>query len=144
MRVPCHPFHRGDLYLQETIPWGFHPCQETVWKRCAKTGPSSFASSFRTLGWRSSGPKALEGFSLLRSLVTPSFETAMSYMKGGNLLKNETLLWSFLLNISVNLLLNSSACSIKVSETVMPVPPLFKGRTTLIIFFSDYWCTLVH
>ena len=29
MREPCHPFYRGDIYLQETILWGFHPCQET-------------------------------------------------------------------------------------------------------------------
>ena len=32
------------------------------WKRWASTGPNSVASSFRTLGWSSSGPKALEGF----------------------------------------------------------------------------------
>ena len=29
MREPCHPFYRGDICLQETILWGFHPCQET-------------------------------------------------------------------------------------------------------------------
>ena len=28
MREPCHPFYR-EHYLQETILWGFHPCQET-------------------------------------------------------------------------------------------------------------------
>ena len=32
------------------------------WKRWANTGPNFVASSFRTLGWSSSGPKALEGF----------------------------------------------------------------------------------
>ena len=29
MREPCHPFYRGDIYFQETILWGFHPCQDT-------------------------------------------------------------------------------------------------------------------
>ena len=29
MREPCRPFYRGDIYLQETILWGFHPSQET-------------------------------------------------------------------------------------------------------------------
>ena len=37
------------------------------WKRCANTGPNSVANSFRTLGWSSSGPKALEGFKSLTS-----------------------------------------------------------------------------
>ena len=59
MRESCHPFYRGDIYLQETILWRFHPCQKTfgrdgqkldpiqLW---AKTGPNSVVSSFRTLG----------------------------------------------------------------------------------------------
>ena len=29
MREPCHLFYREDIYLQETILWGFHQCQET-------------------------------------------------------------------------------------------------------------------
>ena len=29
MREPCHPFCGGDIYLQETILWEFHLCQET-------------------------------------------------------------------------------------------------------------------
>ena len=133
MQEPCHHFYKGDIYLQETILWEFHPCQE-CWKRWAKTRPNSVASSFRTLGWSSSGPKALEGFKSLRSLVTSSFETTMSSMKGVDLRRNETSLWSFLLNTSVNWPLNSSACSI--SEAVIPVPPLFfKGRNTFIVFF---------
>ena len=45
---------------------GFYPCKE-----CCKRGPSSVASSLRTLGRSSSGPQALEGFKPLRSLVTP-------------------------------------------------------------------------
>ena len=103
MQEPYHPFHRGGIYLQETI-----------------------ASSFRTLGWSSSGPKALEGFKPLRRLVTPSFETTMSSMKGADLLRNGTSLWSFLLNTSENCPLNSSACSI--SEAVIPAPPLSLRR----------------
>ena len=55
-------------------------------------------------------------------------------MKGADLLRNGTSLWSLVLNTSVNGPLNSSACSI--SEAVIPVPPLFfKGRNTLIVFF---------
>ena len=37
------------------------------WKRLANTGPSSVANSSRTMGYSSSGPKAFEGFSPLRS-----------------------------------------------------------------------------
>ena len=36
-----------------TVSWG---------KRWAKTGPNSVVSSFRTLGWSSSGPKAVQAF----------------------------------------------------------------------------------
>ena len=104
------------------------------WKRWAKTGPNSLASSFRTLGWSSSGPKALEEFKPFRSLVTPSFETTMSSMKGADLLRNVTSIWSLLLNTSVNWPLNSSACSI--SEAVIPVPPLLlRGRIPWLSFF---------
>ena len=28
MWEPCYPFYGGYIYLQETILWGFHPCQE--------------------------------------------------------------------------------------------------------------------
>ena len=56
------------------------------WKRWAKTGPSPVASSCRTPGWSLSGPKALEVFKPLRSLVTPSSET-MSSMKEAGLLR---------------------------------------------------------
>ena len=38
------------------------PVSIDCWKRWANTGPYSVASSFRTLGWNSSGHKALEGF----------------------------------------------------------------------------------
>ena len=37
---------------------GISPVSIDCWKRWANTGPSSVASSFRTLGWSSSGPKA--------------------------------------------------------------------------------------
>ena len=115
IREPCHTFHRVDIHLQETIPWVL---QETVGKKCAETGPSSVASSFRTLGGSSSGPK---GFKPLRSLVTLAFQTTLSSMKGANLLRNGTSLCSFLLNTSINWPLNSSAYPL--SESVMPVPP---------------------
>ena len=39
MREPCHPFYRGDIYLQETILWGFHPCQETFGRDGQKLNP---------------------------------------------------------------------------------------------------------
>ena len=38
-REPCHPFYRGDTYLQETILWGVHPCQETVGRDGQQLGP---------------------------------------------------------------------------------------------------------
>ena len=47
------------------------------WNRWANAGPNSKASSFRTLGWSSSGPKALDGFKPLRSLVTPAAGTTI-------------------------------------------------------------------
>ena len=102
MREPCHPFYRGDIYLQETILSGFHRCQETFGRDEQNTGPNSVATPFGTLGWSSSGPKTLEGFKSLRSLVTPSFETTMSSMRRVNLLRNGASLWSFLLNTSIN------------------------------------------
>ena len=30
MRELYHPFYKGDIYLQETNLWGFHPYQETL------------------------------------------------------------------------------------------------------------------
>ena len=146
MREPCHLFYRGCTYLQETILWGFHPYQETV----GRIGPNSVASSFRTLWWSSSGPKALDEFKPLSSLVTPSFETTMSSMKGADLLIKGTSLWSLLLNTSVNWPLNSSACSF-FFEAVKPVPPILWSCETsspyspygveyLDCLFSDYWC----
>ena len=94
----------------------------------------SLKLTFRTLGWSSSGPKALEGFKPLRSLVTPSFETTMSSMKGADLLRNGTSIWSLLLNTSINWPINSSACSI--SEAVIPVLLLLlRGRIPWLSFF---------
>ena len=62
------------------------------WKRCVYTGPYSFANSFRTPGWSSSGPKAIEGFRPLRSFVTPSFVTTISSMNGVGLSRSGTWL----------------------------------------------------
>ena len=45
------------------------PVSRDCWNKCVNTWPSSFASSFRTLGWSSSGPKAFEGFKPLCNLI---------------------------------------------------------------------------
>ena len=73
-QVTCHSSWKGGRYLQETIPLGFHQCQLIAEKKWENTGPNFVASSFRTLGWSSSVPKALEGFKPLRSLITPPLE----------------------------------------------------------------------
>ena len=39
MRESCHPFYRGDIYLQETILWGFHLCQEIFGRDWQKLDP---------------------------------------------------------------------------------------------------------
>ena len=92
------------------------------------------ASSFRTLGWSSSGPKALEGFKPLGSLITPSLETAISFMKGADLSRSGTWVCSFLLNTSVNWPLNSSAFS--RSDWATPFPFfLFRGGIPWVSFF---------
>ena len=132
-REPCHPFYRRDIFARGHS-LGISSVSRDCWKRWPKTGSNSVASSFMTLGWSSSGLKALEGFKPLRSLVTPSFETTMSSMKRTDLLRNGTSLWSLLLNTSVNRPLNSSACSI--SEAVIPAPPLlFRGGLPWLSFF---------
>ena len=102
------------------------------WKRWAKTGPNSFASSFRTLGCSSSGLKASEWFKPLRILVTPPFETTMSSMKGA------TEKWDLTMIIFVEhirkmtikylSLFNFWSCDTSSSSS-------FKGRNTLIVFF---------
>ena len=134
-RVTCHSSWKGCRYLHETIPLGF-----IAEKRWANTGPNFVASSFRTLGWSSSGPKALEGFKPLRSLITPSLETAIPLMKGEDLSRSGTSVCSFLLNTSVNWPLNSSAFS--RSDWATPFPFfLFGGGLSWVSFFPDYWCT---
>ena len=112
-QVTCHASWKGGSYLQETI---LHQLK----KRWANTGPNSVASSFTTLGWSSSGPKALEGFKPLRSLITPSLETAIYFMKDADLSRSGTWVCSFLLNTSLNWPLNSSAFS--RSDWATPFP----------------------
>ena len=112
---------RGQIFARDHS-FGISPVSTDCWKRWANTGPNSVAGSFRTLGWSSyiyiyiyyvagsfrtlgwssSGPKALEGFKPLRSLITPSLETAISFMKGADLSRSGTWVCSFLLNTSVN------------------------------------------
>ena len=81
---------------------GISPMSIDCWNRWANTGSNSVASSFRTLGWSSSGPKALDGFKPLRGLVIPAAETTISFMKGADRFGSGTWLCSFLLNTSVN------------------------------------------
>ena len=149
MSVEISLMYKGNNKGPKTVPCGtpdktgaqsdFAPFTTT---RCwAINGPNSVASSFRTLGWSSSGSKALEGFKGLRSLVTPSFETIVSSMKGANQLRNVTSLWSLLLNTSVNWPLNSSAYSI--SEAEIPVPPLLLFRKSIHPSIS-HWPYIVH
>ena len=80
--------------MQETIPLGFHQCQLIAEKD--EQIPDL------TLLLAPLGPKALEGFKPLRSLITPSLETAISFMKGADLSRSGTWVCSVLLNTSVN------------------------------------------
>ena len=82
--------HIEDICLQVTIPLGISPVSIECWKRWANIGPSSDVRSFKTLGCRSSGPKAFEGFKPLRSFVTLSAETWMSSKKGAERLGRGT------------------------------------------------------
>ena len=126
-QVICHFSWKGGKYLQETIPLGFH---------------HSVASSFRTLGWSSSGPKALEGSKPLRSLVTPSLETTISSMKGADLSRSGTWVRSFLLNTPVNW----PWIPLPFRDPTMQPHFLssFSGVEYLWCLFSDYWCTCTH
>ena len=127
-QVTCHSSWKGGRYLQETIPLGFHQCQLIAEK------DEQIASSFRTLGWSSSGPKSLEEFKPLRSLITPPLETATSFMKGADLSRSGTWVCSFLLNTSVNWPLNSSAFSRSDWATPFPFFP-FRGGIPWVSFF---------
>ena len=73
-------------------------------------------------------------FKPLRSLITPSLETAISFMKGADLSRSGTWVCSFLLNTSVNWPLNSSAFS--RSDWATPFPFfLFRGGIPWVSFF---------
>ena len=124
---------RGQIFTRDHS-FGISPVSIDCWKRWANTGSNSVASSFRTLGWSSSGPKALEGFKPLRSLITPSLEITASFMKGADLSRNGTWVCSFLLNTSVNWPLNSSAFS--RSDWATPFPFfLFRDGIPWVSFF---------
>ena len=133
-QVTCHPFWRGGRYLQETIPLGFHQCQ-LIAEKDEQIPDLTVASFFKALGWSSSGPKALEGFKPLRSLITPSLETAISFMKSADLSRSGTWVCSFLLNTSVNWPLNSSAFS--RSDWATPFPFFLFGVEYLGCLF--FW-----
>ena len=85
------PFLKSGQILASDHSLGISPVLIDFWKRCANTGPNSFANSFRTLGWSSSRPKAYEGFRPLRSSVTPSFVTTISSMNGADLSRSRDL-----------------------------------------------------
>ena len=70
---------------------GISPVSRDCWNKCANTGPSSFVSSFRTLG---SGLNAFKGFKHLSNLITSSVDTTILSMKGANLLVNGSSLYA--------------------------------------------------
>ena len=73
---PVTLLEKGADICKRPFLWDFTLVSTDCWKTWANTGPNSVASSFRTLGWSSSGPKALEGFKPLRSLITPTYPEA--------------------------------------------------------------------
>ena len=89
------------LHLQQLFArdhsFGISPVTSDCWKRWVNTGPNSVASSFRTLGWSSSGPKTFEAIE----------KFSYSVFRNNNI--SGTWVCSFLLNTSVNWPLNSSA-----------------------------------
>ena len=126
---------KGGKYLPETIPLGFHQCQLIAEKDEQIPDLTLLLAPLpRTLGWSSSGPKALEGFKPLSSLITPSLETAISFTKSADLSRSGTRVCSFLLNTSVNWPFSSSAFS--RSDWATPYPFfLFRGGIPLVSFF---------
>ena len=131
MREPCHPFYKGNIYLQETSLWRFHMCQETVGRDGQKLGPVQLQGP---LGWSSLGPKALRrdqtfkkfGYTLLKQ--RHPWKWPINWEMGPH--------YDHLLNTSVNWPLKSSACSIY--EAVIPVPPLLKGGIPWLSFVWLY------
>ena len=96
------PFwYRGHMFASDHS-LGISSVSIDCWKRWANIGPNSDASSFKTLGWSSSSPKAFEEFKSLGSFVTPSAETWMSSMKDAERLGRGTWVYSLLLRSSVN------------------------------------------
>ena len=130
---PVTLLEKGQIFVRDHS-FGISPVSIDCWKRWANTGPNSVASSFRTLGWSSSDPKALKGFKPLRSLITPSLEITISFMKGADLSRSGTWVCSFLLNTSVNWPLNSSAFSRSDWATSFPFF-LFRGGIPWVSFF---------
>ena len=130
-REPCHPFYRGEIYLQEIILWAFHPCQEIFGRDGQKLDPIQLQTPLGLLDEAHQTLKLWKGSNLKEVWL---FETTISSMTVADLLWNGTSLWSLLLNTSGNWSLNSSACSI--SEAVIPVPPLLlRGGILWLSFF---------
>ena len=71
-RALSHFLKRGQMFAR-SHSLGISPVSRDCWKKCVNPGPSSLnASSFRSIGWSSSGPTAFEGFKPLSNLITPS------------------------------------------------------------------------
>ena len=112
------------------------PVSRDCWSKYANTGPSSFTSAFRTLGWSSLGLKAFEGFKHLSILITHSEDTKILSMKGADLLVNGMSLYSVLLNASLTWPISSSALS--ESDSATPFPPLFLRGRLPCLFLTIY------
>ena len=67
------PFLKEVTVFARSHSLGISPVSRDCRNKYANTGLSSFASSFGTLGWNSSGPKAFVGFKPLSNLYNHSF-----------------------------------------------------------------------
>ena len=131
-RTLSHFLKRGQMFAR-SHSLGISPVSRDCWSKYANTGPSSYASSFRTLGWSSSCPTAFEGFKPLSNWIIPSEDTTIPSMKGADLQVNKTSLYSVLLNAPLNWPISSSA--LYESNSATPFPPFFlRGGIPCLIF----------
>ena len=106
------------------------------WKRWAKTGPNSFASSFRTPGWSSSGPKALKGFKPLKQI-------GYTHIWNNNVIHERarpTEKWNLTMIIFVEHNRKLTIKFLSLCDTFWSCDTSysssFKGWNTLIVFFT--------
>ena len=139
--------HGTIITSKSPIPWGqmfarsrslgISPVSRDCWNKCANIGPSSSASSFRTLWRSSSGPEVFKRYKPLSNLITPSEDTTILSKKGTDLLFNGTSLYSVLLNALLNRPISSFALSDSDSATISS--PFYKGWNTLPVFFFFFF-----